>query len=240
MTGITFIAGQQVRRRLPRGTDAAGLGMTIRTGRWCAREKAVAVTGFALGESMRAVKPKAGREMIEFRFCSGVSRREREQHRCGSAGQCAQQRQTDDDKEAHLHALDLRERRSRVAGFTVVAEASEVWIVAAMTGVAVIGNRGTAADGFTVAGIAGESRVRARQRKISLMIMVELPCPPVRRVVAVIALLAETSMVRVVVDVTGNAGAVRVVERRGRMALFTAYVGVSTDQRKAGDIMIEP
>lgn len=109
-----------------------------------------------------------------------------------------------------------------------------------MAGVTVIGNRGTAADGFTVAGIAGESRVRARQRKISLMIMVELPCPPVRRIVAVIALLAETALVRVVVDVTGNAGAVRVVERRCRMALFTAYVGVSTDQRKAGDVMIEP
>ena len=127
-----------------------------------------------------------------------------------------------------------------MTGLAVVAEASEMWIVAAMTGIAVIGNRGAAADGFTVACIAGESRVRSRQRKISLTIMVELPCAPVRRVVAVIALLAETALVRVVVDVTRNAGAVRVVECGGRMALFAAYVGVGTDQRKAGDVMIEP
>lgn len=70
--------------------------------------------------------------------------------------------------------------------------------------------------------------------------MVELPCTPARRIMAVIALLAETASVWVFVDVTGHASTADIMKRGGRVALIACQVRVHTEQWKTRNIVIEP
>lgn len=109
-----------------------------------------------------------------------------------------------------------------------------------MTGIAVIANRRDATDGLQVTVLAVQLDMRACQREICLSIMIESPGPPIRRVVAVIALIAQAATMRVIVDMARRTHIVRVVISRRRVASVACNFGVGTKQWKARDVMIEP
>ena len=88
--------------------------------------------------------------------------------------------------------------------------------------------------------VAGEIRVRAGQRKPGLPIVIKLPRTPARRIVAVVALIAEAAAMRVFVDVTRHARTAGIVVSRRCMALLAGQVRVGPEQRKTRDIVIEP
>ena len=91
---------------------------------------------------------------------------------------------------------------------------------------------------MTVAAV--QLRVCTTQREIGLQIMIELPGPPVRRVVTDIALLAEAAAMRVVVNMAGHACAVRIAVGGRSMTLGARNRRMGSDQRKTRDVMVEP
>lgn len=70
--------------------------------------------------------------------------------------------------------------------------------------------------------------------------MFELPGLPVDRVMAGPTLIAERTVMRIVIAMACHAVGFRVMKRRRRMALVTSDSCVCTDQRKAGYVMIKP
>lgn len=109
-----------------------------------------------------------------------------------------------------------------------------------MAGNAVIAHRRDATHGLDVTVTAVQLRMCAGQGKACLSTMIEQPRPPVRRVVTVIALVAEAATVRVIVEMTRHARTVRIVIGRRRVTLITCNPGVGADQRKACDVVVEP
>lgn len=90
-----------------------------------------------------------------------------------------------------------------------------------------------------VARTAGQVCVRAVQCKFCPGVVIELPELPVIRVMAGIALCSEAALVRVFVSMAIDAAAARILEPGRQVARFTRYQRVKTNQRKAGEIMIE-
>lgn len=109
-----------------------------------------------------------------------------------------------------------------------------------MAGNTITGSRGPVPErGFVAAG-AGNIGVRIAQRKAGLSVVIELPRPPGRRIVASIALLAERTAMGIVACVAGSTVGTGVVKCRGRMAPITRYLRVRTHQRKTHQVMVEP
>lgn len=87
---------------------------------------------------------------------------------------------------------------------------------------------------------ASEAGVCPGQRKLRLNVMIELPGLPASRVVATVALVTQSAAMRIVTTMTCDTVILGIVKRRGRMTLTAGHVRVRADQRKTGNVMIEP
>src|SRR6202049_926893 len=81
--------------------------------------------------------------------------------------------------------------------------------------------------------------VRAEQRKMRFLGVIENPQRPAVGRMAALALLAEASLVHVIVRMALDAGRGRPAEGQSRVALRTADDAVQTQQRILGQVMIE-
>lgn len=90
-----------------------------------------------------------------------------------------------------------------------------------------------------VACIARGIGVRPGQRKIRLPVVIELPCPPVHRVVARCAVIAITVRMRIVCGVAIDAGVRCIPERVRLMTGVAGGIDVLAEQRKTGQVVIE-
>jgi len=127
-----------------------------------------------------------------------------------------------------------------VAVAAVVAKTSGVRVLTMMAGTAVAGCRGAAPDRGFVTAAATNTGVRAAEREVGLRIVIELPRLPVRRIVAIGALVTETAVMRIVAGVAGETVGIGVKKCGGGMTLVARDVGVRTHQRKINQIVVEP
>ncbi len=125
----------------------------------------------------------------------------------------------------------------------VAAEAAAVRIVAAMTLDAAAARRGrerTPSVRGSMARVASEIAMRAREREVRGLVVIEARSTPVGRVVAGRARAREPSCVRIVVRVTVRAGALRVVESERRVAGLAVERRVLAEQRERRETVVEP
>ena len=91
-----------------------------------------------------------------------------------------------------------------------------------------------------VATVAGQARMRAGQGKTSLLVMIEMPAVPARRVVAGGALRSEGSLVRVIRLVATDAGRRGGGELKIVMTAFTGDGRMHAQQGKLRQVVIKP
>ena len=92
---------------------------------------------------------------------------------------------------------------------------------------------------FTMARLARDTRVGAVETERRPRVVVELPCAPSARVVAIAAACSQPAPVRVDLGVTREAVAARVLEELGCVAALAGHCGVLTEEREAGEIVVE-
>ena len=92
---------------------------------------------------------------------------------------------------------------------------------------------------FAMARLARNFRVRARQRKFRLRVVIEGPVLPAARIVAGGAIFAQRAVVSVVLAVAIDAARGRVLEARRHVTGFAGHSRVLADQRKCRKIMVE-
>jgi hypothetical protein len=90
-----------------------------------------------------------------------------------------------------------------------------------------------------VAGCATEFCVRAGEREARLFAVIEFPHAPAVRGVALLALLAEASLVNIRLFVAPGASGIRYPERSLRMTLLARNRNVQAKKRKFRQIVIE-
>src|ERR1700730_394038 len=90
-----------------------------------------------------------------------------------------------------------------------------------------------------VTGRAAQFCVRAAEREARLLGVVELPHAPAVRRVALLAFLAETSLVNVGLFMALEAAGFRYLERFSRVTLFARNRNVQAEKRKLRQIVIE-
>ena len=128
-----------------------------------------------------------------------------------------------------------------MATATIFAESSGVFVFTTMASDTFAGTRGAVVakevnaeevlaqalfGRACVAAFTGNSGVCTAQYKTGLRVVIELPRLPGRRIVAIVALLAERAAMRVVACVAGNTVGPGVVKGRRLMAIVTSYVRV--------------
>jgi len=131
------------------------------------------------------------------------------------------------------------ERLGSVAAPAIAAELAFVDVVGLVACNALTG-RARHVLGLTMAVAAAKTRVCARQRKVGLGCMFELPEIPAVRVVAVAALLAKLILVHVLGPVTAGAFMRRLPERPRCMAFLARNADMQADQRKSRKVMVKP
>jgi hypothetical protein len=89
-----------------------------------------------------------------------------------------------------------------------------------------------------VAGLAIDTAVRAGQRVARLRVVIETPTCPTIRIVAERAVRPQAAFM-VLVAVAGRADERRVLEQQRAMAFLAGYDGVTPDQGKSADVVIE-
>ena len=122
-----------------------------------------------------------------------------------------------------------------IAGRAVLAQMP---IVLAMTGAALLRHLGRSRR-FVVTVGALQLRVRAEQRKVGLLRMIEHPLRPAVRRVTALALFAESALVDIVMGMAVDAVRRRLRERERGMALRTARHAVQSEQREMREVMVE-
>lgn len=90
-----------------------------------------------------------------------------------------------------------------------------------------------------MARLARNFRVRARQRKFCLRVVIEGPVRPATRVVAGGAIFAQCAVVPVVLAVAIDAARGRILEARRHVTGFARHGRMLADQRKRREIVIE-
>jgi hypothetical protein len=111
-------------------------------------------------------------------------------------------------------------------------------VVLAVAGIAICRQRDLGDVPGNVAGLAIDAAVRPGQRVTRLCVVIEAPPCPTIRVVAECAVRPQATLMMLVV-VAGRANDRCVLEQQGAMAFFARHDGVTPDQRKPGDIVIE-
>ena len=127
-----------------------------------------------------------------------------------------------------------------MATITAIAETSEVRIIAAMAGITVGGNGGTASDRSLMTGDTGRPSMSIAQRETGLYTVIKLPRLPGGRVVTIGALITETTSMGIIAGVAGKTIGFCIVKCRRRVALVTCDIRVCTDQWKTQKVMVEP
>ena len=102
-----------------------------------------------------------------------------------------------------------------MAAVAVFSEARQMRIVAVVAGVATAGICRATPDRRFMARAAIHAGMRTLQCETGLPVMVELPGQPVRRIVAIVTLIAEATVMSIVAGVAGEAISVRVVKSQG-------------------------
>lgn len=126
-----------------------------------------------------------------------------------------------------------------MAAITTLSETSEVRIIAAMAGITVGGNGGTASDRRFMTGDTGNPRMSITQCETGLYTVIKLPRLPGGWVMTIGALITETTAMGIVAGVAGKTIGFCIVKCRRRVALVTCDIRVSTDQRKTQKVMVE-
>jgi hypothetical protein len=111
-------------------------------------------------------------------------------------------------------------------------------IVLAVAGVAIRGQRNLGDVLGDVAGLAIDAAVRPGQRIACLRVVIEAPSCPTVRIVAERAIRSEPAFM-MPVAVAGGASQRRTFEQQRPMTFFAGYDGVTTDQGKSSDVVIE-
>jgi hypothetical protein len=137
-----------------------------------------------------------------------------------------------------LSSADLVERARGVAAFACASERTAVRIVLTVAGVAIRGQRNLGDVLGDVAGLAIDAAVRPGQRIACLRVVIEAPSCPTVRIVAERAIRSEPAFM-VPVAVAGGANQRCALEQQRAMTFLAGYDGVTSDQRKSSDVVVE-
>lgn len=91
----------------------------------------------------------------------------------------------------------------------------------------------------SVAIVAGDLNMSTRQRKIRLLVVIKQPLVPGNRVVAGITLFVEISAMRIVLNMAGNTGGIRLAKGLRFMAVDTFHLAMGTEQREWAKVVVE-
>lgn len=127
-----------------------------------------------------------------------------------------------------------------MAAFTAIAETAVMRIVAPVASDTVAREIGRRLCIVNVTTCATHLGVRTRQWEACEQIVIKRPGRPCRSVVAGAAAFTQRSVVRIIVDVTAAAIGPRVMEGCRLMATGTREVGVRSEQRERGNVVVEP
>ena len=121
----------------------------------------------------------------------------------------------------------------------VQAELTQMAVIVAMTGDAIRGRLAAAAGRFPMAVGTSQFSVRAGERKMCLLVVIELPDRPAIGRVTALALGTQSAMMHILRGVAAIAVDGGSAERLAAMALRTTDDGVQSQQREVGQIVIE-
>lgn len=127
-----------------------------------------------------------------------------------------------------------------MASVASLAEPSKMFVIRLMTGRARFFQRGITLHGVFVAAQTLQALMRPQQGEFRLFVMVEPPQGPPVGVVAKGATRSESHLMIVIRFMAGDAGRIGVLEPLREMAVLASGHGMDSDQRKAGQIMVEP
>ena len=130
-----------------------------------------------------------------------------------------------------------------MAARTFAPEAAVVHVVIVVATGTAAGQADLAIHGAAMAGQAVDPLVCAVQHEVRAPVVIEIPCSPVARVVALAAIAAETHLVLVVLAMASHTFMRNPFEfALADMAFAAFHVHMFADQRKAGlfETVIEP
>lgn len=127
-----------------------------------------------------------------------------------------------------------------MAGLAAGAELAFVHVVLGVASIAICWRLQRCLSCVRMAGFALQSGMVAGQAEISLGIMVKNPEGPTIWIVTCFTFCSKPFPVRVVSQVTGDAGRISSGKCRINMAFLTGGQRVLTDQGKSGDIVVKP
>ena len=135
--------------------------------------------------------------------------------------------------------MNFLEALCDVAAITLSSEITLVNIVPPMAATACRRQLNFAAHRNEVTAVASQSFVRTVEDIVGLLVMVEYPQRPAVRVMAAIAVWAETLTVNIIAPVAVDTGVGGILVGGRKMTLFTRNHCMQSDERKLGQVVIE-